>query len=282
MKKWHLIVDVEKCEDCNNCFLACKDEHVDNDWPGYTLVQPLHGQRWINIMRKERGQYPLIDVAYRPTPCMQCNDAPCIKASKGAITKRPDGVVLIDPQKAKGQKQLVKTCPYGAIWWNEEKDVPQKCTLCAHLLDNGWKHPRCVQACPTSALRIERVGDDQLNQIVEVEKLTVLNPEFNTNPNVYYKNLYRFDKCFIAGSVELEMDGIVDCAEGVKVTLLRGQEAIAQVETDRFGDFKIDHLAENSGRYRICLDLKGYETIELEVDLRTSVNIGIIPLKSVG
>jgi Fe-S-cluster-containing dehydrogenase component len=29
MKKWNLIIDIEKCEDCNNCFLACKDEHVE-------------------------------------------------------------------------------------------------------------------------------------------------------------------------------------------------------------------------------------------------------------
>lgn len=282
MKKWHLIIDVEKCEDCNNCFLACKDEHVGNDWPGYTLAQPLHGQRWINIMRKERGQYPLIDVAYRPTPCMQCNDAPCINASKGAINKRPDGIVLIDPQKAKGYKTLAKACPYGAIWWNEEKDVPQKCTLCAHLLDNGWKHPRCVQACPTGALRIESVVDEQLSQIVEVEKLTVLYPEFKTSPNVYYKNMYRFDKSFIAGSVALEINGLVDCAEGVKVELFRGKESIAQVETDSFGDFKFDHLVENSGKYGIKMELTGYEKIVLEVDLRASVNIGIIPLKIVG
>lgn len=282
MKKWHLIIDVEKCEDCNNCFLACKDEHVGNDWPGYTLAQPLHGQRWINIMRKERGQYPLIDVAYRPTPCMQCNDAPCIKASKGAITKRPDGIVLIDPQKAKGHKTLAKACPYGAIWWNEEQDVPQKCTLCAHLLDDGWKQPRCVQACPTGALRIESSVDDLFTQIVGVEELTVLYPEFNTSPNVYYKNLYRFDKGFIAGSVELEINGLVDCAVGVRVTLSQGNEPITQVETDSFGDFKFDHLAENSGKYEIKLDLTGYEKIVLEVDLGASVNIGIIPLKSVG
>ena len=26
MKPWYMIVDVAKCENCNNCFLACKDE----------------------------------------------------------------------------------------------------------------------------------------------------------------------------------------------------------------------------------------------------------------
>ena len=40
MKKWNLIVDVEKCENCYNCFIATKDEHVGNDFPGYAAPQP--------------------------------------------------------------------------------------------------------------------------------------------------------------------------------------------------------------------------------------------------
>ena len=109
MKKWNLIIDVEKCEDCNNCFLACKDEHVDNDWPGYSLPQPLHGHRWMNIMRKERGQFPMIDVAYLPIPCMHCDRAPCIEAAKGgAVYKRDDGIVIIDPEKAPMIQQAIR------------------------------------------------------------------------------------------------------------------------------------------------------------------------------
>jgi len=139
MKQWSLIIDVEKCEDCNNCFLSCKDEHVDNEFPRYSVAQPKHGHRWINIMRKERGQYPLIDVAYLLIPCMHCDNAPCIKkAQNGAVYKRQDGIVIIDPEKATGQKGIVDACPYDAIWWNEEKNLPQKCTLCVHLLDEVW------------------------------------------------------------------------------------------------------------------------------------------------
>ena len=55
MKNWRMIVDIASCEDCNNCTLACKDEHVENEWPGYAIAQPRHGQRWIDVARKERG-----------------------------------------------------------------------------------------------------------------------------------------------------------------------------------------------------------------------------------
>ncbi|SMC47174.1 4Fe-4S dicluster domain-containing protein [Sporomusa malonica] len=278
MKKWHLIIDVEKCVDCNNCFLSCKDEHVDNDWPGYTRPQPRHGHRWINIMRKERGQYPLIDVAYRPTTCMHCEDAPCIKASRGSIAKRPDGVVSIDPNKAKGQKELVKACPYQAIWWNEEHDVPQKCSFCAHLLDQGWKKPRCVQACPTGALKVEYVEDAEMSRICQADNLEVLQPEYNTRPSVYYKNLYRFTKCFIAGSVAVNSSGVVDCVEGAKVTLFRDEKKLSEVLTDNFGDFKIDNLPENSGPYTIEIEMLGFEKATATVEITTSQNIGTVYL----
>ena len=279
MTKWNLIIDVEKCEDCNNCFLACKDEHVDNDWPRYTVAQPRHGHRWINIMRKERGQYPIIDVAYLPIPCMHCDVAPCIKAAKaGAVYKRDDGIVIIDPEKAMGQEEIVKACPYDAIWWNEEKKVPQKCTLCAHLLDDGWKEPRCVQACPTGALRIVRTRTRHMKATVASENLQVLYPEYNANPRVYYRNLYRFTRCFIGGSVAYEKEGITDCAQGARVALIKGSEKITEVVTDNFGDFKFDDLAQESGQYRVEILFKDYDKKTLEVDLKTSLSLGTIYL----
>ena len=43
MKKWNLIIDVALCEGCHNCSLAAKDEHVGNDFPGYSasIMLPL-------------------------------------------------------------------------------------------------------------------------------------------------------------------------------------------------------------------------------------------------
>jgi len=277
MKKWNLIIDVEKCEDCNNCFLSCKDEHVGNEWPGYAVSQPLHGQRWMNIMRKERGQYPLVDVAYRPTPCMHCDNAPCIKAAKGgAVYKRDDGIVIIDPVKAKGQEAIVNSCPYKAIWWNEEKQIPQKCTLCAHLLDQGWEKTRCVQACPTGALNLSKMEDSAMGQMVERENLERLHDEKGTLPRVYYKNLHRYEKCFIAGSVAFENEGIIDCAEGAFVAVMKDDKVIRETVTDNYGDFKFDGLNENSGNYLLKIRFKSQEEKAVEVDLKTSKNVGVI------
>jgi Fe-S-cluster-containing dehydrogenase component len=261
MKKWNLIIDIEKCEDCNNCFLACKDEHVDNDWPGYAVSQPLHGQRWMNIMRRERGQYPIIDVAYLPVPCMHCDKAPCI-----------------DPIKAGGQKDIVKSCPYEVIWWNEEHQTPQKCTFCAHLMDDGWKAPRCVQACPTEALQVVQVEDTEMANIIESENLEVWQPQYNTTPRVFYKNLYRYSRCFIGGSVAANADGVSDCATGARVTLIKDAKKIDATVTDGFGDFKFDNLEENGGNYQLEIVYENYDRKTVEVELKTSINVGDIYL----
>ena len=276
MKKWNLVIDVAKCLDCNNCFLSCKDEYDGNDFPPYSLAQPKRGHRWMNIMRKERGQYPLVDVAYLPMPCMHCDDAPCIKKSKGkAIYKRKDGIVLVDPDKAKGQKDIVGTCPYGAIYWNEEKAVPQMCTFCVHLLEDGWKQPRCVMACPSGALSVVHAEDAKMRKIKKSEKLEAYRPQLNTKPRVYYKNLYRYTRCFVAGNVVLRDTD--ECAEAAKVTLKKGaKKALDSVITNNYGDFKIDNLEEKSGKYSLEISYPGYKKQKLSLDLKKSINLGTI------
>ena len=168
MAKYGIIMDVTKCNGCYNCFLACKDEYCGDDFLPYSVSQPMTGQFWMKIIEKERGRYPKVKVNYTAVPCMHCDKPTCVEmAQKGAIYKRPDGIVIIDPNKAAGQKNLVSTCPYRVIYWNEEKQVAQKCTMCAHLLDKGWKEPRCVEACPTAALVFGDL-DDPTSEIAKI------------------------------------------------------------------------------------------------------------------
>jgi len=261
-KQRYMVIDVSLCHDCNNCFIACKDEFVMNDWQPYSKAQPRHGHRWMNIERRERGQYPRIDCAFLPSPCQHCQNAPCMKANPDCITRRDDGVVLIDPVKSKGRKSVVESCPTGAIYWNEEEDIPQKCTMCAHLLDNGWDMPRCVHSCPTGAMAFYTLEKTEMDKIIADEKLEQHHPELGTDPNVYYKNLYRYTKCFITGG--LLKDG--ECAEGVKVTL--SGDASAEQETNYFGEFKFDALLP--GKYAITVNGKELRTLTIE----QSVNAG--------
>lgn len=279
MKKWNLIVDVARCNNCNNCFLANKDEHVDNDFPGYAAPQPRHGHRWINILRHERGSAPMVDVAYLPTMCNHCDEAPCVKASSdGAVYKRSDGIVIIDPQRAAGKKEIVGSCPYGAIWWNDEHNVAQSWIFDAHLLDHGWDEPRCAQVCPTGAIRSVKAEDAEMAEIAAKEALEVLYPELGTKPRVYYRNLYRCTKCFIGGSVAIDRNGVVDCLAGAGVTLTRAGASLAEQRSDGYGDFKFDRLDKDSGAYAIEISQPGHGKKMVEVQLGESQYLGTIYL----
>jgi Fe-S-cluster-containing dehydrogenase component len=237
-------------------------------WLPYTDEQPRHGHRWMNIERKERGQYPRIDADFLPKPCQHCADPACKKAHPGAVHLREDGVVMLDTERAKGNRALVDSCPYGAIWYNEEKDVAQKCTFCAHILD-GYAQtsvtiPRCAHSCPTGAITYHETEPAAFANLVREEGLERYLPECSADGLVWYKNLYRFTKNFIAGG--LLKDG--DCAEGVKVQL-KGADAPEQT-TNYFGDFWFDGLAP--GTYTVVAGGKDV----LEVTIETSKNVGSI------
>jgi Fe-S-cluster-containing dehydrogenase component len=240
---------------------------------------PRHGHKWINILQKERGQVPMIDIAYVPTLCNHCDDAPCIKAARnGAITKRDDGIVLIDPIKAKGQKQLVDACPYGHIWWNEELDVPQAWPFDAHLIDQGWQQTRGQQSCPTGAMKAIKVEDAEMERLAREQGLERLKPELGTRPRVYYRNLWRYSTCFIGGSLSAEQNGVVDCVEGAKVRLMKDGRAVAETTSDNYGDFKFDKLGENSGAYTVEIEAAGRAKKAVEARLGASLSLGEIRL----
>lgn len=256
MARYGLTIDVEKCSGCYNCFVACKDEHCGNDHLPVAASQPEMGHRWMTIVEKERGQYPKVKVASIPVTCMHCEDAGCIAAAgaAGAVYRREDGIVIVDPVKSKGLRQLVDACPYGVIYWNEAAGLPQKCTLCAHLLDQGWKEPRCVEACPTGALIFGDLDDpdSEISQITAVGGLEELHPEQATKPTTKYLGLPRK---FIAGTVYLA--DVEECAEGVQVECRRGDVTLTTM-TNAFGDFEFEGLDDDT-HYAIIIHRDGYE-----------------------
>jgi Fe-S-cluster-containing dehydrogenase component len=279
MKKWNMIVDVALCENCNNCTLATKDEYVGNEFPGYAAPQPLHGHRWIDIKRKVRGASPMVDAAHVPTMCNHCDDSPCVRNGSGAVKKREDGIVIIDPQKAKGRRDLVESCPYGAIWWNEELQLPQHWNFDAHLLDQGWQQPRGAHACPTGALKAIKIEDSEMQALAEKERLEVLQPERKTKPRVYYKNLHRYSKCFIGGSVTAMIDGVRECVDGATIKLRGKTDKVDVLTSDTFGDFKFDSIEPNSGAYVLTVSHSKHGRAEFSVDMASeSIYAGDIML----
>ncbi|MFA5628879.1 MAG: 4Fe-4S dicluster domain-containing protein [Dehalococcoidales bacterium] len=265
------LIDIAKCNGCYSCQCACKDEHVENDWMPYNRLQPAYGQFWFKLQEIIRGTTPKIKAAYVPLMCMHCDDAPCMKSCPvDAINKRPDGLVIIDPAKCNGCMLCVEACPYGAIYYNNDLKLAQKCTGCAHLLDRGWpiKEPRCVDACITDMLRFGEEEDFSAD-IAKSEAYPTLSGEPAPKVRVHYQNL---PKRFIAGTVY--DPGTEEVVIGATCTLSGADSGTAV--TDEFGDFWFEGIAV--GEYSVKIEKDGKTLTRDNINTEKDVNLGNLAL----
>lgn len=269
MKKWNLVIDVAKCFNCNCCTLACHDEYYDNEFPGYAAGMAKHGQNWIELLQRETGTVPMVEMAFLPVTCNHCDAPPCLEAARnGAVVKREDGIVIIHPEKARGQKQIVDACPYGAVHWNEEKQLPQAWPFDAHLLDKGWTKTRGSQVCATKAMRTLHVEDEEMQRIIASEGLEVLHPEFGTRPRIYYRNLHKFQDVFIGGAVAGEKAGVIECIDSARVILQKNGKTLQETQTETFGEFKFEGIKPDSGAYTVVVSTTEFDPLSINVEVR--------------
>jgi tetrathionate reductase subunit B len=259
------VIDVKHCYGCYTCQVACKDEHVGNDWTPYAKPQPNTGQFWGKLNEYVRGQVPKVKMSYVFVPCQHCDNAPCISACpvENGIYKRDDGLVIIDPAKCSGCMNCVDACPYGAIYYNSDLSIAQKCTGCAHLLDKyGWQRPRCADVCSTEAIKLGEESD------LDLSGTELLNPEFDTQPRVHYIGL---PKKFIAGTVY--DSGEDEVIIGATCTLT-GEDGSYNATTDEFGDFWFEGLAV--GTFSLKIEANGKTKTIDSISTEKDINVGDI------
>lgn len=278
MKKWNLIIDVEKGVDFINAVLSAKDEYVGNEHTGYSAPVALESSDIVTLERKVRGETPIVDAVNVLRMCNHCDDGPCMKVGGDAVRKRDDGIVIIDPEKAKGRRDIVDACPHDAIVWNEELQLPQSWIFDAHLLDQGWEKPRCVSACASGGIEAVKVTDDEMRQRVEDEQLEVLNPEFDTKPRIYYRNLYRYNTLLVGGTVVSVTGSREDCVAGATVALVSEGSADIVVKTDPFGEFRFERLSPDTDLCKIHIRHDDFATKVISVEIEDSCNVGVVQL----
>ena len=282
MKKPGIAINSARCMACYACFMACKDEHCGWD-TALSKAQPELGQYWMNIHEWERGDNERrVKTATVPTPCSHCDNPACVKAARdGAAYKREDGIVIIDPEKAVGQKQIVDACPVGAVYWNEALQLPQKCTMCAELLDDpdypGFE-PRCVEACPNQALVFGDLADPESNisKLIAANKVTQLECLGDMGSSVVHLNI---PSRFLAGTVAYpqELEEVCIGAKG-KITNEASGE-VCETETNWAGDYEFENLPKNAS-YTVEISFPGFKPVVYKGE-RTDVDhyVGITYLE---
>ena len=104
------VIDHSRCIGCHACTVACKSE---NDVPLGSF------RTWVKYT--EQGEFPSVKRNFAVLRCNQCSDAPCKTiCPTGALSKREDGIVDVDPKACIGCKSCMHACPYDALYINED------------------------------------------------------------------------------------------------------------------------------------------------------------------
>jgi Fe-S-cluster-containing dehydrogenase component len=155
------------------------------------------------------------------------------------------------------------------IYFNENLNISQKCTGCAHLIDDKWDVPRCVDSCPTGALKFGEESQFQ-ELIAKAEPIKA----GSCKGRVYYLNV---PKKFVAGTVydPVEKEVLI----GATCTLKdKANDQTVKVETDNFGDFWFNGLPNEERVYSLTIEKDGKNKVIDPIDAAKDVNLGDIPM----
>ena len=194
-----LLFDSTRCIGCQACSAACKEQ---NDLP--LPIEPATTAYTWTVVEQRAG------VNVRRL-CMHCLEPTCVSVCPvGALSKTPEGPVVYDSGKCIGCRYCIMACPYEARTYNDGEPgeyfagkgltrieevgsqrhtagVVEKCTFCAHRLDEG-KEPACVATCPARA-RIFGDLDDPNSEVSKLVAGGLAKPrleELGTLPSVFF------------------------------------------------------------------------------------------------
>ncbi len=174
------VIDHSKCIGCHACTVACKSE---NQVPVGSF------RTWVKYT--EAGEFPEVKRSFAVLRCNQCTAAPCVTiCPTGALVKRPDGIVDVNPKACIGCKSCMQGCPYDALYINPTKGTAEKCHFCAHRTEQGLA-PACAVVCPTEAIIPGDFHDPEsrVSRLKREFELSARKSEAGTGPNVLYREV---------------------------------------------------------------------------------------------
>jgi DMSO reductase iron-sulfur subunit len=142
--------DMTKCIGCKCCEVACSEQN--NNPPEIS---------WRRVGEVEGGTFPNTQRLYLSMGCNHCAEPACMKGcpTQAYSKDKTTGIVLHDSSVCIGCEYCIWNCPYSVPVFNEERGVVGKCDMCHGRLKDGDR-PACVNACPSEAIQIEIVNNE--------------------------------------------------------------------------------------------------------------------------
>ncbi len=266
--QWGMALDLETCDGCLSCVVACQAEHGWNE-----------GANWMYVLAYEDGivESPdaddfdsTRDFNYLIRPCQHCTDAPCEKVcpTTARHTRDEGGLVLTDYDVCIGCRYCQVACPYGVNYfkWDDPevdltdrddemtfdqrdrwvsgagpKGVMEKCVFDPARQDGQMGEEMvgrvaCADACPPGAIQFGDMND----------------PE--SDPQQYLDN--------VALARALEADPDEDDLQEAIAILEGDQEPAEEDDDDGLTEDEAERLiqgeyGDNGGRFRL---LEEYNT----------------------
>ncbi len=146
MKSLCLDIDQASCWGCLTCQVACIQEASVTENISMIRVSE-------NGPHMQKGQ---LDFSFAITVCQHCEEPDCLEVCPvEAITKRKDGIVILDTELCTGCRLCPEACPYDAIFFDESLDMAYKCNLCHQRIDAGLL-PACADnVCLAHCIRLK-------------------------------------------------------------------------------------------------------------------------------
>jgi len=146
-----LIADPSRCVGCQRCELACTEF---NDGCAQPSLARIKVDRNINFGPEGPCGAPVTQSIWESGPftqniCRQCpHPVPCATACPQDAIQADSitGARVVDSAACIGCRLCQHACPWNMMSFDEERQKATKCFLC---LGN----PKCVEACPSGALR---------------------------------------------------------------------------------------------------------------------------------
>ena len=222
MAKWGMAIDIDRCDGCNACVVACRAE---NNVPIAGPEQTEKGRaiEWIRVERHVEGKFPNVRVRFVPVMCVHCDEAPCVKVCPVSATyETPDGLNAQIHPRCIGTRACGQACPYTVRYfnWGEPsweapleqtinpdvavrwKGIMEKCTFCVQRIRrtndqardeereirDGEVQPACAQACPAQAIVFGDREDPEsaVSKLSESPRAERPLEELGTGPRVVY------------------------------------------------------------------------------------------------